>query len=234
MKIGIIGTGNMGRTLGIVWAQNGHEVFFGGRDAEKLARTAELIAALGKTARTGTNDAAAAFGEVIFYSPRDIDPKRILADISVLDSKVVLDPANEMPPRPDWLNYQNIETLSLAERLQGRIPKARVVKAFNTVPQEALTQNAETLQTNHATVFIAGNDEAARQMAAALAEEIGFHVVDCGTIEASRHLEAAARFLIYLLGERGLGSGTTINIAILPKSPNGALFGDREADRAYS
>src|ERR1700732_2762683 len=71
MKIGILGTGNMGRALGLQWARNGHQVLFGSRDRSK----AEAVAAYGHGhAQAADLDAAAAFGEVILYTVRDILP----------------------------------------------------------------------------------------------------------------------------------------------------------------
>jgi 8-hydroxy-5-deazaflavin:NADPH oxidoreductase len=67
MKIGIIGSGNMGRSLGILWAEQGHQVFFGARTLEKGRAIAD---AAGQGTQGGTNDQAAAFGEVLLYSVR--------------------------------------------------------------------------------------------------------------------------------------------------------------------
>ena len=96
MKIGIIGSGNMGRSLGIVWAELGHEVFFGGRDLEQARQAAALTQ--GK-ARYGTNDEAALFGEVLLYSLREVAPSKALQRVDSLDNKIVIDLNNsEIPP----------------------------------------------------------------------------------------------------------------------------------------
>ena len=88
MKIGIIGTGNMGRALGLGWARAGHEVFFGSRDAAK----AEAVAAQGSgSTRAGGFDDAAAFGDVILYTIRDHFPSSALKEPRALSGKIVID-----------------------------------------------------------------------------------------------------------------------------------------------
>ena len=77
MKIGIVGTGNMGRALGLRWARCGHEVLFGSRDVKK----AKAVAADGSAStQAGDFDAAAAFGEVVLYTVRDYFPSRLLKE----------------------------------------------------------------------------------------------------------------------------------------------------------
>lgn len=88
MKIGIIGTGNMGRSLGILWAEKGHEVFFASRDSlhgMAIAQTA------GHGSKGGTNDEAAAFNDVMLYTTRAIMPSTVLSSTDVLASKVLID-----------------------------------------------------------------------------------------------------------------------------------------------
>jgi predicted dinucleotide-binding enzyme len=131
MKIGIIGSGNMGRSLGILWADRGHKVFFGGRTAEK----GQSVAAFAQRgSQGGTNDEAAAFGEVLLYSVRGIHPAEVLSSIDVLTGKILIDPNNSAIP--EGFTYEPI-VKSLAETLAEQVPNAIVVKAFNTMSQEA-------------------------------------------------------------------------------------------------
>lgn len=95
MKIGIVGTGNMERVLGLVLAERGHQVFFGARDLERAARTARLSEF---DTRSGSNRQAADFGEVIFYNPRDVDPREVIDDIHAVDGKIVVDAHNGSVP----------------------------------------------------------------------------------------------------------------------------------------
>ena len=80
MKIGIIGSGNMGRSLGILWAEQGHQVFFGGRTAEKGQAVAELAQ---HNTQGGTNDEAASFGDVLLYTVRGVHPAEVFTSTEV-------------------------------------------------------------------------------------------------------------------------------------------------------
>ena len=184
MRIGIVGVGPVGRTLGTAWARVGHEVAFGSRD---LARAAEAATGLAG-ARATTQGEAAAFGEVVLWTPRFVPP----ADPDGLAGKVVLDP-NNREPGPDG-NYAapRPEGRSLAEQLQAAAPRARVVKAFNTVVMRVLREDPERLQASGAPVFLAGDDAAAKAVAAGLAAEIGLGAVDLGGIEAAWMAEVLA------------------------------------------
>ena len=87
MKIGILGSGNMGRSLGILWVEQKHEVFFGSRTAEKGQAVAESA---GNNTQGGTNDEAAAFGDVLLYTIRGVNPSEVLTSIDVLDGKILI------------------------------------------------------------------------------------------------------------------------------------------------
>ncbi len=112
MKIGIIGTGNMGRTLGLRWASGGHSVLFASRDKTKAR---EAVAACGSDgARAGDFDSAAEFGEVILYTVRDPLPSALLTAPEALSGKIVIDcnnsvifgfdaPDPQQRPRPSLL-----------------------------------------------------------------------------------------------------------------------------------
>ncbi len=184
MRIGIVGVGPVGRTLGTIWARAGHAVAFGSRDP---ARAAEASAGL-PGARATTQDEAAAFGEVVLWTPRGVVP----TDPDGLAGKIVLDP-NNRKPGPDG-NYAvpRPEGSSLAEQLQAAAPRARVVKAFNTVVMRLLKDDPGRLRTSGAQVFLAGDDAAAKAVAAGLATETGLGAVDLGGLEAAWMAEALA------------------------------------------
>jgi 8-hydroxy-5-deazaflavin:NADPH oxidoreductase len=223
MKIGIIGTGNMGRVLGGLWASKGHEVFFGARDAV-AAQTAKMLAeqAGGATVHSGSNDAAAAFGDVLLYSPRGIDPAEVVADISAFDGKIVIDLNNWAIP--DNFAYEPI-TLSLAERLQSQLPRAKVVKAFNTMAQEVLEADATALQAAQVTVYVATDHDDARPAVDRLARDLYLSPLDSGQLRMARLLEGLGDLVRYfIIGQKGVMS--TINFAQLPQATT-QLFGDR-------
>ena len=181
MRIGIIGTGPVGLTLGTVWARAGHEVVFGSRDP---ARAAESVGVASAT----TQEQAAAYGEVVLWTPRGVMP----ADPDMLAGKIVLDPNNRGPgPSGDYASPRP-EGPSFAEQLQASAPRARVVKAFNTVVMRLLRDDPERLRASGAQVFLAGNDAEAKAVAAALAADIGLGAVDLGRLEAAWMAEAMA------------------------------------------
>jgi 8-hydroxy-5-deazaflavin:NADPH oxidoreductase len=127
MKIGILGSGNMGRSLGILWAEQKHEVFFGARTAERGKAIAESA---GNHSQGGTNDEAASFGDVLLYTIRGVNPAEVLTSIDVLNGKILIDCNNY--DIPENFAFSSIE-LSLAEKLASEVPQALTVKAFNTI-----------------------------------------------------------------------------------------------------
>ena len=156
MKIGILGSGNMGRSLGILWAEQNHEVFFGARTAEKGQAVAQLA---GNNTQGGTNDETATFGDVLLYTIRGVNPAEVLTSIALLDGKILIDCNNY--EIPENFAYSAIE-YSLAEKLAEEVPTARVVKAFNTMAQEVFELSPQPLKEHNVSVFVASDDEQAR------------------------------------------------------------------------
>ncbi len=222
MNVGIIGTGNMGRTLGVLFSFVGHHVFFGARDLAKAQAAAGLA---GEGARAGTNDEAAKFGDVLVYGLRGVAPADVLSDLSALDGKVLVDMNNG--PVPEDLDFPPLAK-SLAEALQEQIPSARVVKAFNTVAQETFEHAPNPLREFGVSAFVAGDDEDARRIVLDLAREIGFSPIDCGPLLAARQLEGAADLIRMLMG-RGLGPMATLNVQVLPPPAHTRLGGRQES-----
>jgi 8-hydroxy-5-deazaflavin:NADPH oxidoreductase len=219
MKIGIIGSGNMGRALGILWAEQGHEVFFGARTAEKGQ---EVAAIAGHKTQGGSNDEAAAFGTVLLYTVRGVNPANVFSLVSVLDDKILIDCNNQ--EIPENFEYPAI-TLSLAEKLAAEVPKARVVKAFNTMAQELFELAPDPLRDYNVSVFVSGDDQSARQTVMQLAQEIGFNPIDCGKLRHARLIESAGDLIRLLMIQQQMGSNTTISIHTLPPAQTQRLGG---------
>lgn len=220
MKIGLIGTGNMSRSLGILWAEQGHEVFWGSRAPSKAKSVAELA---GHMTQGGTNDEAAAFGEVIFYSVRGVKPSVVLSSTENLTNKVILDCNNR--DIPAGFAYGPLTAESLAEELAADIPKAHVVKAFNTMAQEVFELSPEPLKEHQVSVYVCGDDPAARQIAMTLASDIGFSPIDCGPLRSARMLEALGDFIRFMIGGMKLGPYATISVNVLPEALQQRLGG---------
>lgn len=218
MKIGIIGSGNMGRSIGILWAEQGHEVFFGSRQAEKGKSIAEKA---GHNAQGGTNDEAAAFGDVIFYGVREM-PSEVLFSTDVLANKIVIDCNNS--PIPDGFTFEPIEE-SIAEKLAADAPSAQVVKGFNTFAQEVFELSLEPLKQHQVSCFICSDNEQAKQTVMSLAEEIGFQAIDCGALRNARLVEGLGDFIRFMIGGMKLGSCATISVHRLPEAQSQRLGG---------
>lgn len=220
MKVGLIGSGNMARSLGILWAEQGHEVFFGSRDSEKGQSVAKLA---GHGARGGTNDEAAEFGEVIFYAVRGMMPSSVLSSTEVLSGKVLLDCNNR--EIPEGFAFEPILGESLAEKLAADIPNAHIVKVFNTMAQEVFELCPEPIKEFNVSCFICGDNEQAKKTAMTLAEEIGFSAVDCGPLRSARLVEALGDFIRLMIGGMQLGPHTTISVHKLPEAKEQRLGG---------
>lgn len=219
MKISTIGTGNMARSLGILWAEQGHEVFFGSRDAQKAKLIAEKA---GLGSQGGTNDQAAAFGDVIFYSAREV-PSNVLSSTEVLSGKVLIDCNNR--EIPEGYAFEPIFGESLAEKLAADVPNAHLVKGFNTFAQEVFELSPEPLKEYNVSCFICGDSEQAKKTVMSLAQEIGFSPVDCGALRNARMVEGLGDFIRLMIGGMQLGSYTTISVNTLPEAKTQRLGG---------
>ncbi|MBW4662490.1 MAG: NAD(P)-binding domain-containing protein [Drouetiella hepatica Uher 2000/2452] len=224
MKIGIIGSGNMGRSLGILWAEQGHEVFFGARTTEKGQ---EVATNAGHKTQGGSNDAAAAFGAVLLYTVRGVNPAKVFSSVSVLDDKVLIDCNNQ--EIPENFEYPAIAR-SLAETLAAEVPKARVVKAFNTMAQELFELAPDPLKNYKVSVFVAGDDESAKQTVMQLANEIGFQAIDCGKLRHARLIESAGDLIRLLMIQQQMGSTVTISVHALPPAQSQRLGGRQDSN----
>jgi 8-hydroxy-5-deazaflavin:NADPH oxidoreductase len=219
MKIGIIGSGNMGRSLGILWAEQGHQVFFGARTVQKGQAVAELA---GKGTQGGTNDEAAVFGDVLLYSARGVDPSEVLTSTAVLTGKILIDPNNSNIP--EGFAYEPI-VKSLAEKLAEQVPQAIVVKAFNTMGQEVFELAPVPLPEHQVSVFVASDDANAKQTVMQLAEEIGFVAIDSGGLRNARLIEGIADFVRFLAIGQLQNFYTTISVKVLPAAEQSRLGG---------
>jgi 8-hydroxy-5-deazaflavin:NADPH oxidoreductase len=226
MKIGIIGTGNMGRALGLVWAERGHDVLFGARNPAQSQAAVAFASGLGAQARVqaGSNDEAARFGEVLLYSARAVPPAEVLGDPGVLAGKIVVDMNNGELPRDRAYPANN---LSHAEALAGGVPEAHVVKAFNTLPAGAFELCPDAIRPYRVSCFIAGDNVAARRTVAGLAEEIGFVPVDCGPLLHARVLEGIADYIRMMLSIKQDMPNATFSLANIPEVESPRLGGQQ-------
>ncbi|MDQ0473185.1 putative dinucleotide-binding enzyme [Labrys wisconsinensis] len=218
MKIGIIGTGHMGRALGTGWARSGHAVLFGSRDRAK----AESAAAAAPSARAGSFAEAAAFGEVVLYTVRDVLPSALLGRADALDGRVVIDCNNRTlgdDGNPSLFRFDRpLPERSSAEIIAEDCPGARVVKAFNTIPSPVIELPRERLASHGVSVFVGADDAGAKAVVIGLAEELGFIGVDAGGLAHAHLVEAAADLLRLEIGPLGRGPYATLSLHVLPEA----------------
>ncbi|HEY1944414.1 MAG TPA: NAD(P)-binding domain-containing protein [Roseiarcus sp.] len=188
MKIGIIGSGVVAQTLGAGFLKHGHEVALGTRDLTKLADWA----AKNPGARAMNFAPAAAFGEVIVLAVAGaaaLDALKLVG-AQALKGKTVIDatnPVGDAPPVNGVLTFFTTMTDSLMERLQKAYPAAHFVKAFNSVGAGQMVD--PQFSSGRPTMFIAGNNEAAKRTTSRLLSEFGWDVEDMGPVEAARAIE---------------------------------------------
>ncbi|MBV9928914.1 MAG: NAD(P)-binding domain-containing protein [Acidobacteria bacterium] len=180
MKIGIIGSGNIGATAARLFARAGHEVAVS--NSRGGAGLEELIAELGGKGRAASIEEAARFGEVVLVAVPF--GKYETLPVEAFGGKVVVDANNYYPQRDGrFAQLDGGETTS-SELLASHLSGARLVKGFNTIWFEHLARQGDKqlpLEERRA-IFIAGDDEGAKRTVARLVEEIGFAAVDTGSL----------------------------------------------------
>ena len=190
MKVGILGTGMVGATLGSKLIQIGHEVKMGSRSANN-EKAIEWAKQNGANASFGTFADAAAFGEIIFNCTAGTVSLAALssAGASNLKGKVLVDVANPLDfskGMPATLSVCNSD--SLGEQIQRAFPNARVVKALNTMNCRVMV-NPSLVSGEH-DVFVCGNDSQAKAKVVEILKSFGWQsIIDLGDITASRGTE---------------------------------------------
>jgi 8-hydroxy-5-deazaflavin:NADPH oxidoreductase len=185
LKIGIIGTGNIGGALARHWVAAGHEVFMSSRHPEELE---PLASELGPRAHVGTPREAAAFGSVVLVSVPYGAMPQIGADFSAeLAGKVIIDTSNPVERRDgaqalEW-NRRGAGIVT-AELLKSD----RVVRAFNCIPAASLAEQANR-QPARIAIPIGGDDAAAIAIAERLVRDAGFDPVMVGTLAETRQFD---------------------------------------------
>jgi 8-hydroxy-5-deazaflavin:NADPH oxidoreductase len=184
-RIGIIGSGNIGGTIGGLWVKKGHSVFFSSRHPEELK---DMIAKLGSLAKAGTVEEAVAFGDVLFIAvPYGAIPQ-IGKDYSArMKGKVMLDACNAVSTR-DGAVADEVEQNGIGVTTQKYFPGVRIVRAFNTMSYMVFAREANRPDPKLA-IPIAGDDPQAVQVAAALVRDAGFDPVTVGTLADARRFQ---------------------------------------------
>jgi predicted dinucleotide-binding enzyme len=204
MKVGILGSGEVGQALGDGFVSRGHEVKLGAREATN-EKTTKWAAKHGAKGSTGTFRDAAAFGEIVVVATlwSGTESALRLAGIENFKGKVVLDVTNPLlfePNQPPKLALGHTD--SGGEQVQRWLPGARVVKVFNIVGNKHMVD--PNFPGGPPTMFLCGNDPSARAAAADVCKAFGWETVDLGGIEGARLLEP----LCILWVQYGAATGT--------------------------
>jgi predicted dinucleotide-binding enzyme len=188
MKVGIIGSGEVGQTLGRAFKSEGYEVMLGTRNTSK-----EDVVQFNNEAKidVGTFDETAKFGDIIVLATKGTAAEDALklAGIENLGNKIIIDATNpiaDAPPTNGVLHFTTSLENSLMEQLQQLVPNAKFVKAFNSVGN-ALMYKPQLSSTP--TMFICGNDEEAKKKVTEILTTFGWETEDLGKAEAARAIE---------------------------------------------
>lgn len=189
MKVGVLGSGQVGAVLANGFLRSGHEVMRGSRSPEKL-RGWQLDQ--GPGASVGTFAATAQFGDVLVLAVKGEVALTVLGQVieSDLAGKVILDTTNpiaEAPPQGGVLRFFTDLNESLMERLQEKFPRAHFVKAFSCVGNALMFR--PNLPGGPPTMFICGNDSRAKEIAQQILNSFGWEVADMGAANAARAIE---------------------------------------------
>lgn len=199
MKIGIIGTGRLGSTLGRLWAEKGHMIMFGSKDPQKAKKLANSI---GNNTNGGTYKETAEFSDVIILAVPWSGAKESIKAAGDLNGKIVIDSTTTVAPHLGG-NIIGI-TPSAAEKVAKWAEGAKVIKAVHTIGVESL--NKLQFGTQHASLFICGNHLDAKSKTKQLGLDLGFDVIDAGPLANARLIEPLAMLWIELAYNQGMGT----------------------------
>ena len=188
LRIGTIGAGRIGGTVGGLWVRAGHPVMFSAKNAQEAQ---DLAARLGPPARAGSVAEAIAFGDVVFLAvPYGAMPEIGRDHGAALKGKIVLDCGNAVAAR-DGAIADEAEREGIGFTSQKYLPGARLVRAFNTIGYTIIASEAGRADPK-LPIPIAGDDAEAVQVAAELVREAGFEPVIAGGLAEARRFQRGA------------------------------------------
>lgn len=200
MKIGFIGSGNIGGAIGELLAKAGHEVFFSSRNPDNLK---SLVARVGPRSRAGTPKEAIAFADVVFLGVPYSSMPQIGQDYAAaLKGKIVLDAGNPNPRRDGAIAEPAVAKgagVATAEHLPG----ARIVRAFNQLNNKVFLSQAHRAGDKVA-VPLAGDDKEALAVAARLVTDAGFEPVIVGNLAAGKSFDSSQPIFLKTMTAREL------------------------------
>ena len=188
MRIGVLGSGAVAKSLAAGFIAHGHEPMLGTRDRAKL----QAWVAQHPKAAVGSFADAASFGELLVLAVKGTAAADVLraAGLTHFAGKPIIDATNpiaDAPPTNGVLRFFTTLDESLMERLQQEFAGARFVKAFNSVGNASMVD--PKFKGGKPTMFICGNDEAAKRVVTGILDEFGWETADMGAAEAARAIE---------------------------------------------
>lgn len=201
MRIAVLGTGNVGKRLGLLMHQQAHEVSYGSRDPS--GRSGNL---LHDDVRVMDYAEAARSADVVFIATPWAENVTldILASLEPTADQVYIDCTN--PLAPDYMSNLIGHTTSAGEQVAEAVLPARTVKAFNTIFADVMVPGKQQFGGVKGAGFYCGDDEDAKVVAKQLIEQAGFDPIDAGPMRNARYLEATAQLNIQIAF--GMGGGT--------------------------
>jgi 8-hydroxy-5-deazaflavin:NADPH oxidoreductase len=187
-KVGILGSGDVGKTLAKGFLKHGYQVAIGTDHAEKLAEFKRENPQI----ETVTFEQAAQSGDIVVLCVKGTVAEKIIEKVKRhLSGKTVIDTTNpiaDAPPENGVLKFFTSLEESLMERLQKIAPNAQFVKAFNSIGS-GLMINPDFRDNTKPTMFICGNNDDAKKKVHEILEKFGFEVEDMGKVESARAIE---------------------------------------------
>jgi predicted dinucleotide-binding enzyme len=199
MRVGILGSGLMGGKLGTLFARAGHKVVFSyARTQQKLKKLARDA---GETARAGTPAEAARDADAVLLAVHWLRFDDVLKQAGDLSGKVVL--TCSLPMNAENTELAIAHSSSGAEELAKKVPLARVVSAFGTIPSEVLfgVFDNRRRKSRRPSLVYCGDDSGAKEVAARLISDVGFEPVDAGPLRIARYFEPFALLVAQLAYE---------------------------------
>jgi NADPH-dependent F420 reductase len=211
MEIAIIGAGDVGGTLGRLWANKGHQIMFGVRNFQGH-NVLNLIRSIGSGVKVGTIGEAASFADVIVLAIPWKAVEETIKSAGDLSGKILIDPTN--PIKADLTGLIIESSTSAAEEIAKWAKDSKVVKAFNSIGAKTL----DNLQFGlvRADAFICGDDFKSKTVVKKLATEIGFDTVDAGPLINARVLEYLALLWIHLAYSQQMGPNIAFKLLTRP------------------
>ncbi|MBE7200371.1 MAG: NADPH-dependent F420 reductase [Parafilimonas terrae] len=184
IRIGVIGAGNIGGTIGTLWVKDGHEVMFASRHPETLA---SMVSELGPKAKAGTPEEAVKFGDAVFIAvPYKAYPELAKEIGPALKGKVVLDAGNATQKR-DGALYDEVQANGLGITTAKYFPDARLVRAFSSANYKIFAKEGANGGRDRTggrmAIPIAGDDPGALKVAEGLVRDAGFDPVVIGSLK---------------------------------------------------